>query len=365
MSNFDTREKIKDVKNIIQQLGNISSNLINENEHLKKDIEVLKSQVQEAKQNLEVSERNKAEEIYKFNQNYKIEKEKFEILWKENINQLAKKISEVGEIYGKPIAIAEENIRKAEINAKIAEELSNREIDLNEKDKNFFVEKERLEKDRQAFLEEKGEKEQAIYELRKKVKSLDIEIKELVEENNSLKDSVSVKTGKLEELRNKVDELEASNKEYAKNLEDKDLEIEQLKEKIENEKSKCIGNGNVTTKNPGDIAPSALISDCLKKLSTMQFDEFKKVVSEYKEYQELLWLCNAVLKEYPDISEEHKVFKILGRYFDNVDKFKKAILFMAGHREDIALYNDIVIKYPELEEFWKILYEKQITKENN
>ena len=59
------------------------------------------------------------------------------------------------------------------------------------------------------------------------------------------------------------------------------------------------------------------------------------------------------------------MFKILGRYFDNVDKFKKAILFMAGHREDIALYNDIVIKYPELEEFWKILYEKQITKENN
>lgn len=101
MSNFSINEKIGDIKEILQQLGNTSVNLLNENNKLKKDKERLEQEIQKSE-----------EQVTNLKNEKDNEKKDLENLWNTHIGNLENEIKKMGETYGKPIAIAEENKKK-------------------------------------------------------------------------------------------------------------------------------------------------------------------------------------------------------------------------------------------------------------
>ena len=347
MSNFSINEKISDIKDVLQQLGNTSVNLLNENNELKKDKERLEQKIQKSEEQFTNLKNKKDNEI-----------KNLENLWNTHIGNLEYKIKEMGETYGKPIAIAEENKKREEELDKKEETLNKKAQDLEKKDNALNRESKRIEKEKNDFEKERAYKDNKINTLNEDNKNLTEQLKAEQTKNKELSDSVEVKENEKKVLKDSNDKLKNANKEleekiaeYKQTITEKDNEIINLKNSQE------TYTEGIKIEKSEDIGDSTLIVNAKNLIKNLHnIDELKKSVKTFAEYKNLLWLYNLILKNYPGIFDDDNFDENLDDKFKNIEKFRDAISFIKEEcQENIKLYTDIITKCPDDSkrgEFW-------------
>ena len=352
MSNFSINEKISDIKDILQQLGSTSVNLLNENNKLKKDKESLEQEIQKSEEQFTNLKNEKDNEI-----------KGLKNLWNTHIGKLEYKIKEMGETYGKPIAIAEENQKRKEELDEKEKTLNKKAQDLEEKDNALNQNRKNFEKEKNDFEKERANKDKEISALYGDNKKLTEQLKNEEEKNKDLSDSVGVKEKEKKDLQDSNDKLKNANKEleekiaeYKQTIVEKDNEIINLKNSQE------TYTEGIKIEKSEDIADSTLIENAknlIKKLHNIDesYDNYKLIeaVKTFAEYKNLLWIYNLILKNDPGIFDDDN----LDDKFKNIEKFRDAISFIKEEsQENIKLYTDIITKYPDDSnrgEFWSKL----------